>query len=156
MGNALQGIPSVISDERPRVWRYSHSAGPIRSRFLLNLRDQQKITGTKCPTCGKVYVPARSTCLKCFEDMSDWVEVSHEGTLKTFTIVHEPLPSLKSEIPFILGIIQLDGADTGIVHRLGDVDSEELRIGMRVKAVFEGEVKGDIRDIKFFRPADSA
>jgi len=156
MNQALEGISTITGDERPRIWRYSHSAGPVRSKFLLNLRDQQKIMGTKCTACGRVYVPARSTCLMCFEDISDWVEVSHEGTLTTFTVVHESQPSLKYDAPFTLGIIKLDGADTGIVHRLSEIDLEKISIGMRVKAVFKDELKGDIWDIKYFKPVENA
>jgi len=155
MGNALQGIPSVISDERPRVWRYSHSAGPIRSRFLLNLRDQQKITGTKCPTCGKVYVPARSTCLKCFVNMTEWVDVKDDGVVEAYTIVHKSSRIHKTKAPFAFAVIKLDGADTGLVHMLGETDLDKIEIGMRVKAVFGEVLKGDITDIKYFRPENS-
>lgn len=152
MSQALEGVAYIIGDERPRIWRYSYSAGPIRSKFLLYLRNQQKIMGTKCPTCGRVYVPARSTCIKCFENMEEWIEVSDEGILETYTIVYTRRPVYKADSPFAFGIIKLDGADTGLTHRLGEVDLEKIRIGMRVKAVFKEELKGDIRDIKHFKP----
>jgi uncharacterized OB-fold protein len=152
MGYQLENVFSLISDERPRIWRYSYSAGPVRSKFLFHLRDKQMIIGTKCPTCRMVYVPARSTCIKCYEDMEEWVEISNEGTLETYTIVYEPQPIYHTDPPFAIGIIKLDGADTGLVHRLREVDYKKIHIGMRVKAVFEDEVKGDIRDIKYFEP----
>ena len=152
MDQSLEGVASIIGDERPRIWRYSYSAGPVRSKFLLHLRDQKKIMGTRCPSCGRVYVPARSTCLRCFEDMEEWVEVSDEGTLETYTVVHKSGPVYPPDIPFAFGIIKLDGADTGLAHRLGEVDFERISIGMRVKAVFEDQLKGDIRDIKYFKP----
>jgi len=152
MSQALEGIAGMISDERPRVWRYSISAGPIRSKFLLHLRDEQKIMGTKCPTCGRVYVPARSTCLKCFENMEEWIEVGDEGILTAYTIANAKSPVAGADSVFGFGIIKLDGADTGLTHRLGEVDPEKLRIGVRMKAVFNDELKGDIRDIKHFEP----
>ena len=119
----------IMGDERPRVMRYSYSAGPVRSKFLLSLRDQQKILGTRCPGCGRVYVPARSTCPKCFEDMEEWVEVSHEGILETYTIVYKSEPTHIADAPFAVGIIKLDGADTGIVHRLGEIDFKRSVLG---------------------------
>ena len=152
MGKAWEDIDMVIGDERPRVWRYSHSAGPIRSRFLLQLRDNQKIMGSRCPACGKVYVPARSTCLPCFENMEDLVEVGHEGVLETYTFSNDAALDAASDTPAAFGIIKLDGADTGLVHRLGEVDHTGIKIGMRVEAVFADSLKGDIRDIKYFRP----
>jgi uncharacterized OB-fold protein len=152
MSQPLKDIVRIISDERPRMMRYSNSAGPIRSRFLLYLRDHQKILGTRCPACSRVFVPAKSTCPKCFENIEEWVEVSHEGSLETYTIVYKSEPFHIDTTPFAIGIIKLDGADTGMVHRLGEIDFRKIRIGMRVKAVFNEERKGDIRDIKYFRP----
>lgn len=152
MSQPLKDIETIISDERPRIIRYSYSAGPTRSKFLLSLRDQQKILGTRCPACSRVHVPARSTCPKCFENMEGTVEVSHEGILESYTVVHKSEPIHIADPPFALGIIKLDGADTGMVHRLGEVDFKKIRIGMRVRAVFNEERKGDIRDIKYFKP----
>ena len=152
MSQPLKDVVRIISDERPRMMRYSNSAGPIRSRFLLYLRDHQKILGTRCPTCSRVFIPAKSTCPKCFENIQEWVEVSHEGSLETYTIVYKSEPFQIAATPFAIGIIKLDGADTGMVHRLGEIDFRKIRIGMRVKAVFNEERKGDIRDIKYFRP----
>jgi uncharacterized OB-fold protein len=154
MSGPLKDIVGIISDERPRVMRYSYSAGPVRSKFLLYLRDRQKILGTKCLTCGRIYVPARSTCPKCFENMEEWVEVSHEGILESYTLVYKSEPIHVADTPFAFGIIKLDGADTGMVHRLGEIDFEKIRIGMRVRAVFGEERKGDIRDIKYFKPTN--
>ena len=152
MEQALEDIDVLTCEERPRIWRYSYAAGPFRSRFLLHLRDDKKIMGTICPTCGRVYVPARSTCVKCFESMEEWVQVSDEGLLETFTVVHASSPVYPEDRPFAFGIIRLDGADTGLVHRLGEIDFEKIRIGMRLRAVFEDKRRGDIRDIKCFKP----
>ncbi len=44
----------------------TYTAGAIGTRFLIELRENKRIMGTKCPTCEKVYVPARSVCKYCF------------------------------------------------------------------------------------------
>jgi len=56
------------------------------------------------------------------------------------------------EPPLVYGIIQLDGADTGFVHMLGEVEPEQLRVGMRVQAVFKEERVASVLDIKYFKP----
>jgi uncharacterized OB-fold protein len=56
--------------------------------------------------------------------------------------------------PFAYGMMLLDGASTGLVHFLGEVDLKEIKAGMRVEAVFKEERVGDILDIKYFRPID--
>jgi uncharacterized OB-fold protein len=130
----------------------TYSAGAVGSRFLIEIRDNKKILGTRCPACNRVYVPARSTCKNCFSQLSEWVEVSNEGTLLTYAIAHQPNPVQPVALPIVYGIVQLDGADTGLVHVLGEVDLEQLKIGMRLQAVFKEERVGSILDIKYFKP----
>jgi uncharacterized OB-fold protein len=144
------------------VWVYhgqidipnTYSAGAVGSRFLIELRDNKKIMGTRCPACNRVYVPARSVCRDCFSELSEWVEVSHKGTLLTYTVACEPNPIQPVPTPIVYGIVLLDGADTGFVHMLEEVDPEKLKAGTKVKAVFKSkkERQGSILDIKYFKP----
>jgi uncharacterized OB-fold protein len=144
------------------VWIYhgqiyipnTYSAGAVGSRFLIELRDNKRIMGTRCATCNRVYVPARSVCKDCFGQLDEWVEVSDRGIVLTYTICYQPNPVQPTEPPVIYGIVQLDGADTGFVHMLGEVAPEQLKIGMRVKAVFKvkRERRASILDIKYFKP----
>ena len=129
-----------------------YTAGAVGSRFLIELRDNKKIMGTKCPACDLVYVPARSVCKYCFAQLDQFVEVSDRGTLQTYTVACQQNGVGPVDPPIIYGIIQLDGASTGLVHMLGEVDLEELQVGMRVKAVFKEKRVGSILDIKYFKP----
>ena len=130
----------------------SFSCGAVASRFFIEMRDNKRIMGTRCPNCNRVYVPPRATCKTCFGQLSEWVQVSDRGTLLSYATVHQPGPVQPVEPPFVYGIVQLDGADTGLVHLLGEVDLERLRVGMRLQAVFQDKRNGNILDIKYFRP----
>ena len=130
----------------------TYSAGAVGSRFLIEMRDNKKIMGMRCPKCNIVYVPPRSTCPDCFAELNEWVEVGDKGTVVTYTVAQQPSPVLPVEPPVIYGIIQLDGADTGFVHMLGEVKPEELKVDMKVKAVFKEERTASILDIKYFKP----
>jgi uncharacterized OB-fold protein len=130
----------------------TYTAGAVGTKVLTNLRDKKKILGMRCPACNRVYVPARSTCHDCFDPIDEWVEVSNKGTLQTYTVVHQTNPCQPVEPPLVYGIVQLDGADNGFVHMLGEVDAEQLHIGMRVQAVFKEERTGSILDIRHFKP----
>ncbi|MBA7665273.1 hypothetical protein ES703_73343 [subsurface metagenome] len=132
----------------------TYYAGMVGSRFLIELRDNKKILGIKCPTCNRVYVPPRSTCKDCFGKLSELVEVSNKGTLLTYAVAYQPQPVQPVEVPIAYGIVQLDGADTGLAHMLGEVDPEQLKVGMKVKAVFKvkKERVASILDIKYFKP----
>jgi uncharacterized OB-fold protein len=130
----------------------TYTAGAVGSRFLIELRDNKKIVGTKCTTCDLVYVPARSVCKHCFAELDKWVEVSDRGTLQTYTVAGQRNGVQPVDPPIIYGIVQLDGASTGLVHMLSEVDFEKLAVGMRVKAVFAEKRVGSILDIKYFAP----
>jgi len=131
---------------------YTWAAGEVASRFYIGLRDK-KIYGIRCPNCDVVFVPPKKVCHLCFDNLTEWVEVSDEGTLETFTIVHYSEPELHPmKAPFAYGIVKLDGADTGMVHLIGEADLNDIREGMRLKAVFRDEPQGNYLDIKCFKP----
>ena len=134
------------------VMPYRYAAGAVGSRFLTELRDNCRIMGIRCPTCSAVYVPPRSTCIHCFEKLSEWVELSGVGTLQTFTIVNYSLPVHPLPPPFIYGIILLDGASTGITHFVNEITAEKLAVGIRLEAVFREKRQANILDIAYFKP----
>ena len=96
--------------------------------------------------------PGNRLCAKCFSKLDELVEVSDKGTLVSYTVVHSAGAHYPVEPPFAYGIIQLDGADTALAHILGEVGFENIKVGMRVQAVFKDERKGHILDIKYFKP----
>jgi uncharacterized OB-fold protein len=51
-------------------------------------------------------------------------------------------------------VIAIDGSDGGFLHTLGEVEPDEIRIAMRVEAVWKpvSERTGSILDIAYFRP----
>lgn len=132
---------------------YEWSAGVAGSRFFQEIRDNKRIMGTKCPKCGRVLVPPRIFCEECFVDVEEWVEVSSKGELVTFGESYLGTDGSKLKEPWIVGIIRLDGADGGLIHYIGEARPEELKIGMRMEAVFNEERNGNILDIKHFRPS---
>jgi len=134
----------------PYLW----AVGEVGSKFYKGLRDK-KIYAIRCPSCGIVFVPPKKVCHRCFNNLTEWVEVSDEGTLETFTVVHYSEPALHPmKAPFAYGIIKLDGADTGMVHLIGEANLNRLREGMRLKAVFKEEPQGNYLDIKYFKPIE--
>jgi len=146
------GTVKPIIHSRTRRWKYTRYAGKTGSRFLIELRDNKRIMGTKCSVCGRVYVPARSFCYVCFKPIEQWVEVSNEGTLTAYTMVYQGEPPYPVKTPFAYGIIKLDGADTGMAHIVREVSPKDLKIGMRMQAVFKDKRTGSILDINYFKP----
>jgi len=134
---------------------FNYAAGAIASRFFVELRDHRKILGRRCPQCTRVLVPPRKFCLHCFTPTSEWVEVESTGTLVNFTVVQKTETHHPRKAPFAYGVIQLDGADTNLVHLLGEINLHHIRQGSRVRAVFNEKRVGNILDIAYFKPEDS-
>jgi hypothetical protein len=149
----LEGLEPVVVHQDLKV-PYRYSMGATTSRFFIEIRDNQKIMGIRCPQCNLVFVPPRATCGRCFSQLHEWVEVGTQGTLETFTQVRYSTPVQPAAAPFYYGIIKLDGADTGLPHMVGDLTGKEPCIGMRVQAVFKEDRKGNLLDILYFKPAE--
>jgi uncharacterized OB-fold protein len=154
MTDMFKGVEPMVYDSKISV-PYSWWAGDTASRFFISLRDDQKIIAPRCGTCGKVFMPPRKVCPACFTENTEWVDVSGEGTLVSFSVARRRLEAIPADkkLPVIWGLVRLDGADTALLHYLDEVDPGDVRIGMRVKAVFAGQRTGTIRDISHFKPA---
>lgn len=152
MEEELIRVPIMMSLQ----WNYA--AGRCFSHLFEALKNEGKILAVKCPQCGRVYLPPRPVCGDCFVEMREWVEVSHQGTVRAFTIMRVPFldPSTGQPrpVPFGMALIQLDGADTTLNHYLGEADVTRLRIGLRVEAVFRERRQGTMSDILYFKPVE--
>ena len=86
-------------------------------------------------------------------DISEnWVELKNTGSVTGFTVVRYAEPHQPAKAPYILGLIQLDGADTPIPHIVKGVALDEMKVGLRVEAVFAETTTSTIMDIDHFRP----
>jgi uncharacterized OB-fold protein len=146
------GVENMVYPGRIKV-PYKWDVGEIGSYFLVKLRDHKELWGRRCPECKKVYVPPVKNCGECFALTDEWVRVKDKGILESFTVVHYAHGMQPSKPPLIYGLVRLEGADGAILHLLGDVNPEELKTGMSLKARFADERKGSIHDIRFFAPA---
>ncbi len=132
---------------------YQYFAGAIGSKFIVALRDEQKILGVHCDHCNMTWVPPRQTCERCFAPLTDhWVQVEPAGTVTNFTIVRYDEPYQPQEPPYVLALIKLDGADSSIAHLLDCGDLKNAHLGMRVRAVFSETPKDNILNITRFIP----
>jgi uncharacterized protein len=137
---------------------YQWALGKTWTRFFDGLKEE-KIWGTKCTHCSKVYVPARTFCPECFTDRTEWVPVKPEGKIVSWTLVKAKYHGQVKPPPYIIALIQLSGTDCGFHHFISGVETEnikklrqKLKKGAKVKAVWNPEKKADIYDIAYFAP----
>jgi uncharacterized OB-fold protein len=135
--------------------QYKYNAGQYLSRYLIELKENKRLIGSKCESCGRVFVPPRVMCSKCFQKNGSFVTVSDTGTIKAFTVTTVPYTNPNTgepkEVPFTAAYINLDGTDTNIMHVINETDEKVLKTGVKVKAVFDGNRTGNhFTDIKYF------
>ena len=147
----------VTGIDVPIYLQYTFTAGAALSRFLTSIREG-RIVGQRCPGCSSVYVPPRGSCSRCGIPTAEEVEVSDEGVIEAFTIVHIPLPGNPIQPPFIAANIRLDGTDIACLHLVSEVPTDKVRVGMRVKAVWKPREEWDytFENIAWFKPVEGA
>jgi hypothetical protein len=132
---------------------YHYVAGDYRARYLAALKDR-KILGSKCAASGKVFVMPVVASPESFAPCDTFVEVVDRGTITTFCTVNIPVIGRALEIPYVAASVALDGADISIFALIQECAPADVRMGMRVEAVWkpDGERRGDHEDILYFRP----
>ncbi|WP_121251244.1 Zn-ribbon domain-containing OB-fold protein [Nocardioides ferulae] len=144
---ATTGIVTPVSLD------YLYAASPEESAFYRGL-NEGRILGQRCPSCGKVYVPPRSACPADGTPTAEEVELSQTGTITTFCIVNVPFLGQKITPPYVSAYVLLDGADIAILHLILGVPADQVRMGMRVKAVWKPQEEWtySLENIDHFEP----
>jgi uncharacterized protein len=133
---------------------YLHAAGAEESRYLRALTEG-RLVGQRCPACGKVYLPPRNSCPVDGVPTTDEVELPDHGIVTTFCIVNVPFMGQRIEPPYVSAYVLLDGADIAFLHLVLGCAVEEVRMGMRVEAVWKPreQWRPTLENIDHFRPS---
>jgi uncharacterized OB-fold protein len=136
---------------------YAWDTGIGIGTYLASLKNGV-ILGSHCKTCRKIVVPPRTICEWCFRPMDEFVPLKDTGVVNTFSLCYVTWDVQRIKEPEIPAVINIDGASPmhGIMHMLGEVEPKEVKIGMRVQAVWKptNERQGSINDILYFKPLE--
>jgi len=145
--------PTVEMVTTPIALHYRHTASPQESRYLVGLQEGRLI-GQRCPACQKVYVPPRGACPTDGVPTVEDVELPGHGTVTTFCIVNVPFMGQRITPPYVAAYVLLDGADIAFLHLVLGCEAADVRMGMRVEAVWRprDEWGPTLQNIDHFRP----
>ena len=125
----------------PRYWREM----PAHFRLL----------GSECKECGKKFIPVRKVCPFCGSRNIKEVEMPKTGKVITFSVVRTAPKEFKRYLPYAIALVELDNG-ARVLSQITDCSVDEVRIGMRVEAVFrkvsEDGDEGIVRYGYKFRP----
>jgi len=144
-------VKSIVT---PTHLVYEYTALGAHAEFL-NQIGQGRLVGQRCPQCRKVYCPPSGACARCGVATSEWVDVADRGTVTTFCIVRVPSENIELKLPYCAANILLDGSDLVFIALLQECEVADVRIGMRVEAVWRprSEWTPTFENIRYFRPS---
>ncbi|HTS32846.1 MAG TPA: OB-fold domain-containing protein [Thermoplasmata archaeon] len=122
------------------------------SAFYDRLRTG-RLSTTRCPKDGTLHWPPRVACPDCHTEQLDWVDLPEEGRIYAFSAVLGGAPlGMESEVPFAVGLVDLEGAPLRLFGRIEGRPWNELQIRQAVRV--ETYDVGDGRFFYRFRVRD--
>jgi hypothetical protein len=134
---------------------YRYTPGAASSQFLQGIKEG-RLLGRRCPSCTKVIFPPRGCCSMCGELLGEQVELKDTGTVVTYAVVNVNFANRTVDLPYVTAEVCFDGADMTTMMLLSGVPLDQVRMGMRVKAVWVPEDQWDytLANIDHVEPID--
>ncbi|WP_228540885.1 Zn-ribbon domain-containing OB-fold protein [Nocardia sp. XZ_19_369] len=132
---------------------YKHTASPQETVYLRGLAEG-KLLGGRTDAAGKVYFPPRGANPTDGRPTDEVVELPDRGTVTTFCIVNVPFLGQRIKPPYVAAYVLLDGADIPVLHLVLGCEASEVRMGMRVEAVWKPREEWGygLENVDHFRP----
>lgn len=89
----------------------------------------------KCDHCKKYIFYPRFLCPHCFSEHLTWEETSGQGKIHSYTVVHKAPPPFQEDVPYVIGIIDLEEGVRMMSRIIGDRD--QIAIDKPVSVVYE-------------------
>lgn len=130
---------------------YKRSLGSVIGGFLSGLAEQRLLGSVTAS--GRVLVPPLEYDPESGESTeAELVAVGPGGVVRGFVWNANPTEKQPLDRPFAWALVELDGADTTLLHALAVDSPEVVSIGMRVQPRWRDERRGHITDLECFVP----
>jgi uncharacterized OB-fold protein len=161
LGDEEEAVSEQSGDEKdpvtmivtPVSLTIQHTASHEESAYLRAIAEG-KLLGARTGENGKVYFPPHGADPATGLPTTEFVELPDKGTVTTFAIINIPFQGQRIKPPYVAAYVLLDGADIAFLHLVADIDAHDVRMGMRVEAVWKprDEWGFGIDNIEYFRP----
>jgi uncharacterized protein len=102
-----------------------------------------RLTMPKCDDCSEYVWYPRPFCPACGSTNVTWTDVSGNGTVYTFTVVHRSgVPGYREALPYVIAYVQLEEGPKVMTNIVG-IDPEQVTVGLPVSVVFNDTEKGN-------------
>ncbi|TFG49251.1 MAG: nucleotide-binding protein [Anaerolineales bacterium] len=142
-----------IQIEQPYNIVYLHSYAQDSPWF--SGLSNHKILANRDPVTGYTYATPRGHDMYSGAE-TEWIDITeNQASIHAFTVCHFGSEAFLDQTPFVLVLVQFEGADTLLLSRLLGVDPMEANldwIGMKLKPEFIRNSKLQPTDV-YFLPA---
>ena len=97
----------------------------------LVLGDDPHLVAHECSSCGALYFDRRNACAKCSATEFGRKQLSNEGVVRAFTIVHRAAKGLPA--PYTSVVVELDEGGVVKANLVGVTDPEGVQPEMKVR-----------------------
>jgi len=101
-----------------------------------------KVYATRCKECGKLYFPPNADCPDCLTTELEWVQLSSEAEVETFTHVVIRPTTFQQNKPYTVAIGKLKEG-VKVLAWLTGFKLSEIKVGMKVKLVAKTSMEGN-------------
>ena len=123
-------MDEIFFDKRSLELKYQIPVGKI-SEFFKGL-EKGKIMATKCVECQEIYFPPQYSCPKCRGSNIEWVELSGDAVLETYTIINVKPTSFSKYPDYVVAIGKLKEG-VKVLSWLRIDDFKKIKINMKMK-----------------------
>ncbi len=130
------GMPPPDPEQLPYLLDFFPLQDPEHTQifhFFDELKAGRLVT-THCPACDRLHWPPRVACDTCTIDKLEWRTLPGRGKVFAFTAMVLGAPmGFEKDLPFVIAVVELEGAPFKILARVDDATYEDMSIGMAVE-----------------------
>jgi uncharacterized OB-fold protein len=120
---------------KPSTLVVNQAAANADSRFVapdlvaLDSKGTPRLIGGRCRNCQALSFPRAAVCVSCFSEDIEKVQLAEEGTLYSYSIVHQAPKGWA--VPYALGYVDLPDNVRVLAHL--DAPAEKIAINMPMR-----------------------
>jgi uncharacterized OB-fold protein len=102
------------------------------------------LVAPRCGHCGRFRMPPTPFCPNCRSQTIDWVTLSGNGILFSYTIVTRAIfEGMEDSLPYVAAVVELpDAGGVRLITNIVDAPIDAIEIGMKLKAFFDERPSG--------------
>ena len=114
------------------------SEKPTVEQYLKNI-EEGNFRAYRCVDCGMVIAPPSGACYGCGSNNMEWTDISGNGNLVSFTVIHIAPDEFADEAPYFIAIVELEEGTRVSARLLGfdPLKPEDVKLGIPLKLDYE-------------------